>query len=38
MIQNTFSAAKIKEILGFQFTDIDITISKYANWFLADQV
>ena len=38
MSTKTFSNAKIKKTLGFQFTDIDITISKYANWFLSDQV
>ena len=38
MSTKMFSNAKIKKTLGFQFTDIDITISKYANWFLSDQV
>ena len=37
MTDSTFSTAKIEGILGFQFTDINVTIKKYANWFLADQ-
>ena len=38
MTQSSFSNDKIKDALSFKFTDIDHTISKYANWFLADQV
>jgi len=37
MSNRKFSTAKIKATLGFQFTDIDNTISKYANWFISDQ-
>tara|TARA_B100001250_G_C19796068_1_gene788770 strand:- start:1406 stop:2410 length:1005 start_codon:yes stop_codon:yes gene_type:complete len=37
MTERAFSAAKIEEMLAFQFTDIDVTIKKYANWFIADQ-
>ena len=37
MTDRTFSAAKIKEALGFQFTNIDVTINKYANWFIANK-
>jgi nucleoside-diphosphate-sugar epimerase len=38
MTESTFSTAKIEKTLGFQFTEIDVTINKYANWFIADQV
>ncbi len=37
MSTSTYSSAKIKEILNFKFTDIDLTINKYANWFISDQ-
>ena len=37
MTERTFSTAKIEEVLEFKFTDIDVTIKKYANWFIADQ-
>ena len=37
MTQSTFSTTKIEKTIGFQFTDIDVTINKYANWFIADQ-
>ena len=37
MTDSAFSTAKIEKILGAQFTDIDITINKYANWFISDQ-
>ena len=36
MTQSTFSTTKIEKTIGFQFTDIDVTINKYANWFIAD--
>jgi nucleoside-diphosphate-sugar epimerase len=38
MTESIFSNAKIKSTLGFQFTDIDVSIKKYANWFIADQI
>ena len=37
MTESIFSTVKIEQKLGFQFTDINITIKKYANWFIADQ-
>ena len=37
MTESIFSTAKIKETIEFEFTDIDLTINKYANWFIADQ-
>jgi dihydroflavonol-4-reductase len=37
MTDSTFSTTKIKKRIGFQFTNIDVTIKKYANWFIADQ-
>lgn len=37
MTDRAYSSDKIKSILGFQFTNIDVTINKYANWFIADQ-
>lgn len=36
MIRHSFSNAKIEKKIGFKFTDIDTTIKKYANWFIAD--
>lgn len=37
MTVSSFSNSKIQKTIGFKFTDIDITINKYANWFLSDQ-
>ena len=37
MTESSFSASKIKSALSFQFTEIDVTIKKYANWFISDQ-
>ena len=37
MSNRKFSTEKIKSILDFQFKDINDTIRKYANWFVADQ-
>ena len=37
MTESSFSTAKIKSVIGFQFTEIDATIKKYANWFISDQ-
>ena len=37
MTDSVFSTAKIEETLGFQFTNIDVTINKYVNWFIADK-
>ena len=36
MKSNTYSAKKIEALLGYQFTDMNTTIKKYANWFIAD--
>ena len=36
MKSNTYSTKKIEVMLGYQFTDMDATIKKYANWFIAD--
>jgi len=36
MTNSSFSAAKIKEVINFNFTDIDATIKKYADWFIKD--
>ena len=38
MTESTFSTVKIEAKIGFQFTDIDITIKKYTDWFIADQL
>jgi nucleoside-diphosphate-sugar epimerase len=38
MISSAFSNAKIKKKIGFKFTDFDLTIKKYANWFLSDHL
>ena len=37
MTNRIFSTKKIKKTLGFKFTDINLTIKKYAEWFIADQ-
>ena len=37
MTESIFSTSKIEETIEFEFTDIDSTINKYANWFIADQ-
>jgi dihydroflavonol-4-reductase len=37
MTKSSFSADKIQAKIGFQFTNIDATINKYANWFISDQ-
>jgi len=36
MTNSSFSTAKIKEFINFNFTDIDVTIKKYADWFIKD--
>ena len=36
MTNSAFSTAKIKEAINFNFTDIDATIKKYADWFIKD--
>jgi hypothetical protein len=36
MTDGTYSTEKIKKEIDFQFTAIETTIQKYANWFLAD--
>jgi len=37
MINSAYSSTKIQEKIGFEFTDIDVTIKKYTDWFIADQ-
>ena len=37
MTKSSFSTDKIQAKIGFQFTNIDATINKYANWFISDQ-
>ena len=36
MTNGTYSTAKIKSAIEFQFTDIDSTIKKYCDWLIAD--
>jgi dihydroflavonol-4-reductase len=36
MTSSTFDTSKIEKMINFQFTDIDTTIKKYADWFIAD--
>ena len=36
MTEGAYSTEKIKKAITFQFTAIETTIQKYANWFLAD--
>jgi len=36
MADGAYSTEKIKKEIDFQFTTIENTIEKYANWFLAD--
>ncbi len=36
MMESSYSTAKIKKLISFKFTDIDATIKKYADWFIAD--
>ena len=36
MTSSTYSTSKIGKMINFQFTDIDVTIQKYAAWFIAD--
>lgn len=38
MTTKLYSSQKIEEALQFKFTDINLTIKKYADWFIADQV
>lgn len=37
MTDNSYSTTKITNAIDFDFMDIDITIKKYADWFIADQ-
>ena len=37
MTDSSYSTTKIISAIDFNFTDIDITIKKYADWFIADQ-
>lgn len=36
MTNSSFSTEKIKKGIGFEFTDINATIKKYAQWYLKD--
>jgi len=36
MTSSTYNTSKIEKMINFQFTDIDVTIKKYAAWFIAD--
>ena len=36
MTSSSFSTAKIKEFINYNFTEIDSTIKKYADWFIND--
>jgi nucleoside-diphosphate-sugar epimerase len=36
MRNSSYETSKIKKMMNFQFTEIDTTIKKYANWFIAD--
>jgi len=35
MTSSAFNTSKIEKMINFQFTDIDETIKKYADWFIA---
>jgi len=37
MTDSSYSTAKIRSAIQFNFTDIDVTIKKYADWFITDQ-
>ena len=37
MTDNSYSTTKIRSAIQFNFTDIDVTIKKYSDWFIADQ-
>ena len=37
MTNRMFSTKKIENTLDFKFTDINLTIKKYTEWFIADQ-
>ena len=37
MTDSSYSTTKIISAIDFNFTDIDVTIKKYADWFIADQ-
>ena len=37
MTNRMFSTKKIEQALDFKFTDINFTIKKYTEWFIADQ-
>jgi nucleoside-diphosphate-sugar epimerase len=36
MTSNEFSTQKIETMIDYKFTDMDATIHKYADWFIAD--
>jgi len=38
MRSSSYSTDKIKHALNFKFTDIEVTIDKYAKWFISDQL
>ena len=37
MTDSSYSTTKIISAIDFNFTDIDVSIKKYADWFIADQ-
>ena len=37
MTDSSYSTDKIRNAIPFNFTDIDVTIKKYADWFISDQ-
>ena len=37
MTDSSYSTTKIISAIDFNFTDIDVTIKKYADWFITDQ-
>jgi len=37
MLTSTYSSAKVMNTLNFEFTDINYTINKYSDWFIADR-
>jgi len=36
MTRSSYNTSKIEKMINFQFTNIDTTIKKYVNWFIAD--
>ena len=38
MSNSSYITAKIEEKIGFKFTNINVTINKYAAWYINDQI